>query len=152
MRAWLGIALAFAVLGSGLQTGRALAEPAVSPDLDCKLGFEALRNWAAWLPDAVRTNPDGRDVFTITEPEVWRVEIAFSVPGRAAHPAVVLRKFVKQVTGVWTVQSKVCGYGNQVDFLALVDEMKAEDSRLTNLSRAEAERLKREQSPLGSTP
>ncbi|MFT3730432.1 MAG: hypothetical protein QM780_03260 [Hyphomicrobium sp.] len=127
----------------------ALAEPAaVPPDLDCKLGFDALRNWSAWLPGAKQktANPN---VVTLEDPDVWRVEITFTEPGQPAHPAIVLRKFVKQVTGVWTAQSKECGYGNQAEYIALVDAMKAEDSRLTNASRDEVERLKREQSPLG---
>jgi hypothetical protein len=70
------------------------------------------------------------------------------MPGEPAHPAVTLRKFVKQVTGVWTAQSKACGYGDQTQFAALLVSLKAEDTRLTNASRADAERKKREQSPL----
>ncbi len=120
-----------------------------APDLDCNMGFKALRNWAAWLPGAQQGNSGGRDIVIVVEPDVWRVEIAFTEPGQTAHPAVTLRKFVKQVTGVWTAQSKVCGYGDQAQFAELVAETKAEDSRLTNASRAEVEQQKREQSPLG---
>jgi hypothetical protein len=135
---------------SCLASNVALADQPAPPDLDCKMGFEALRNWAMWLPGAQKTRDGARDVIAVTEPETWRVEITFSAPGELAHPAVVLRKFVKQVTGVWTAQSKACGYGNQADFAALIAAAKAEDSRLTNASRDEAERQKREQSPLGS--
>ncbi len=143
------LATALAVIA--LWSCQALAEPAPpAPDLDCSKGFEALRNWAAWLPGAQRTNSDGRDVVTVSAPGVWRVEITFTEPGQTAHPAVVLRKFIKQVTGVWTAQSKVCGYGNQAQFAELMAEMKAEDSRLTNVSRAEVEQKKKELSPLGS--
>ncbi len=148
--------IAMAVLALGVSpafiigVSPALAEPVQAPDLDCKLGFTALHNWAAWLPGAQQGNAGGRDTVTVEEPDVWRVEIAFTSPGQNAHPAVTLRKFVKQVTGVWTAQSKVCGYGNQMQFSELVAEMKAEDSRLTNLSRAEAEEQKKELSPLGS--
>ncbi len=127
---------------------QAFSEPA--PDLDCRIGFEALHTWAAWLPGAERRPGDNPNVITVAEPDVWRVEITFTEPGQPGHPAVVLRKFVKQVTSVWTAQSKACGYGNQADFVALVAAAKAEDSRLTNASRDEAERKKREQSPLGS--
>jgi len=144
MRTGPGIALAILALGSG----PALSEPAAAPDLDCKVGFAALRNWAAWLPGAKQdaANPN---VVSVEEPGVWRVELTFTEPGQPAHPAVVLRKFVKQVTGVWTAQSKECGFGNQAEYMALVDAMKAEDTRLTNASRAEVEKQKREQSPLG---
>jgi hypothetical protein len=128
---------------------QALAEPAAAPDIDCKIGLEALHNWAAWLPGAKHVNAGGRDVIALEEPDVWRVEITFTAPGEIGHPAVILRKFVKQVTGVWTAQSKSCGYGNQAQYMALVDAMKAEDTKLTNASRAEVERQKREQSPLG---
>ena len=130
---------------------QAIADDASAPpDLDCSKGFKALSDWASWLPGAERTNASGRDVITVEEPEVWRVEIAFTEPGQTAHPAVTLRKFVKQVTGVWTAQSKVCGYGNQMQFSELLAETKAEDTRLTNASRAEVEEQKKALSPLGS--
>ncbi len=148
-RSAVAAASLFPFLAPSLLPCAALAEPAVPPDLDCKIGFEALRSWAAWLPDAKRTTDGARDVIVVAEPEVWRVEITFTAPGEVGHPAVVLRKFVKQVTNVWTAQSKVCGFGNQADFATLVAAAKAEDSRLTNASRDEAERQKREQSPLG---
>lgn len=135
----LGSTLAVIVLG----IGPASAESATPPDLQCKMGFEALRNWAAWLPGAQRTTLNGRDVVTLAEPEVWRVEITFTAPGEPGHPAVILRKFLKQVTGVWTAQSKACGYGNPSQFSDLMGAMKAEDTRLTNASRAEAEKLNR---------
>ncbi|MBS0250750.1 MAG: hypothetical protein JSR78_06755 [Proteobacteria bacterium] len=144
MRATFGIALVFAALGAA----PALSQPAAAPDLDCKMGFNALRNWSAWVPGA-KQDPAHPNVVTVENPDVWRVEITFTEPGQPAHPAVVLRKFIKQVTGVWTAQSKECGYGNQAEYMALVDAMKAEDTRLTNASRAEVEKRKREQSPLG---
>ncbi|MBS0268093.1 MAG: hypothetical protein JSS54_03825 [Proteobacteria bacterium] len=130
---------------------QALAEPtkAPPPDLDCSIGFEALRNWAAWLPGAERGSAGNHDVITVKQPDVWRVEITFTAPGQNAHPAVVLRKFVKQVTGVWTAQSKTCGYGDQMQLSELLAETKAEDSRLTNMSRAEVEEQKKKLSPLG---
>ncbi|SFV29219.1 hypothetical protein SAMN04488557_1198 [Hyphomicrobium facile] len=129
----------------------ALSEPvSAAPDLDCSMGFEALRNWAAWVPGAEQVSGGNPNVVAVAQPDVWRVEITFTKQGDAAHPAVTLRKFVKQVTGVWTAQSKVCGYGDQAQFQALVAGAKAEDSRLTNLSRAEVEEQKKKLSPLGS--
>ena len=129
---------------------QAFAEPAPAPDLDCSLGFEALRNWATWLPGAERGSSGIHDVVAVTEPDVWRVEITFTAPGQNAHPAVILRKFVKQVTGVWTAQSKVCGFGDKAQFAELVAETQAEDSRLTNVSRDEVEEQRKALSPLGS--
>ncbi len=129
----------------------ALAHAEASPpDLDCTKGFNALHNWAAWLPGASQANVNGRDVISLVDPEVWRVEITFTEPGQTAHPAIVLRKFIKQVTGVWTAQSKACVYGDQIQSTELVAEMKAEDSRLTNASRDEVEQQKKAASPLGS--
>ncbi|AGK58374.1 hypothetical protein HYPDE_33508 [Hyphomicrobium denitrificans 1NES1] len=151
MRAGLGIALAVAALGSS----QALSAPAAAPpppDLDCSLGFVALHNWSAWLPGAQRESGDNRDVITFANPDVWRVEIRFTRPGEPAHPAVTLRKFVKQVTGIWTAQSKACGYGDQAQFDALMAALKAEDTRLTNDSREDVERRKRERSPLSPVP
>jgi len=122
------------------------------PDLDCSLGFAKLRQSAAALPGAHQGN-DGRfDQIAVGEPDVWTVEFAFTAPGQAPHPAVMLRTFRKQVTGVWTAQSKGCGYGDQAAFAGLMSEMKARDSELTNASRQDVERRKQEQSPLGGTP
>jgi hypothetical protein len=115
------------------------------------LGFEALHNWSAWLPGAQRESGDSR-IVAFTNPDVWRVEIRFTMTGEPAHPAVTLRKFVKQVTGVWTAQSKACGYGDQTQLAALMAALKAEDARLTNASREEVERRKSERSPLSPTP
>jgi hypothetical protein len=130
---------------------QALSEPAPTPpDLDCTMGFDALHNWAAWLPGAERKTTDGQDVVTVSAPNLWRVEITFTQSREPAQRAVVLRKFLKQVTGVWTAQSKACGYGDKAQFDALMSKMRAEDTRLTNASRADVERQKREQSPLGS--
>jgi hypothetical protein len=141
----LGMMLALVALASC----QAFAGPAPSPpDLDCSKGFEALRNWAAWLPGAERTSRDGRDVIAVSAPDVWRVEITFTGPGEPGHPAIILRKFLKQVTGVWTAQSKACSYGNKAEFPALLASLKAEDTRLTNVSRDEVARKKRKQSPL----
>jgi hypothetical protein len=148
MRARLGIALAIAAFWSG----QALSGSAPAPDLDCSLGFEALYNQMAWLPGAQRESAEGRDIVTLSDPDVWRVEIRFTKPGEPAHPAVTLRKFVKQVTGVWTAQSKACGYGDQAQFDALMAALKAEDTRLTNDSREDVERRKRERSPLSPVP
>lgn len=134
-----------------LSAGAALADPAPSPpDLDCHMGFDALHNWAAWLPGAARQTAEGRDVVSLSDPDVWRVEITFTRPGDAAHPAVTLRKFVKQVTGVWTAQTKACGFGNPSQFSTLLTEMKAADKALTDASRAEVEQKKKELSPLGA--
>lgn len=148
MRAGLGIVLAIGMLGPG----QAYANPVTAPDLDCSQGFEALRDQLAWLPGAQLESVDGRDVIAVINPDVWRVEIKFSVPGDPAHPAVSLRKFVKQVTGVWTAQTKACGYGDRSQFDALMSRLKAEDSQLTNASRDEVEREKRGRSPLSATP
>jgi hypothetical protein len=142
------MALALLALGPW----QALAGPAhVPPDLDCSKGFDALRNWASWLPGAAQ-NAGNPNVITVSEPNAWRVEIAFTEPGQPAHPAVTLRKFLKQVTGVWTAQSKGCSYGNQAQFVALMTEMKAADKTLTDASRVEVERKRKELSPLGSVP
>ncbi len=148
MWARLGITLAIAAFGAG----QALSDPVAAPDLDCSVGFEALHNQLAWLPGAQRESVEGRDVVTLTSPDVWRVEIRFTVPGEPAHPAVTLRKFVKQVTGVWTAQSKACAYGDRTQIDALMTALKVEDTRLTNASRDDVERQKRERSPLSPMP
>ena len=141
----LRMALAMIALGPCV----ARSQPA-APDLDCTMGFEGLHNWAAWLPGAQPAGAGGEEVITLAEPDVWRVEVRFTQPGQTAHPAVTLRKFVKQVTGVWTAQSKGCGFGNQGQFLDLMASMKAADKTLTDASRDEAERQKKELSPLGT--
>lgn len=139
-----GLAVALLPATAGAQGG--------PPDLDCSLGYAKLRQTASALPGANPGN-DGRfDQIAVGEPDVWTVEFAFTAPGQAPHPAVTLRTFRKQVTGVWTAQSKGCGYGDQAAFAALMTEMKARDSELTNASRQDVERRKQEQSPLGGVP
>lgn len=135
---------------AALWPGAALAQTPAPPDLDCSGGFDGLRASTAALPGA-KTGNDGRfDLVTLLEPDVWKVEFAFTAPGQAAHPAVTLRTFLKQVTGVWTAQSKGCSFGDERQFAALMTDMKKRDSELTNVSRAEVERKKQEASPLGT--
>lgn len=138
------------VMLAALLPGVVLAQATAPPDLDCSIGFEGLRSSTAALPGAKAGN-DGRfDLVTLLAPDTWKVEFAFTAPGQAAHPAVTLRTFLKQVTGVWTAQSKGCSYGDARQFAALMADMKQRDSDLTNASRAEVERKKQDASPLGT--
>ena len=66
--------------------------------------------------------------------------------------ACVCKTLRKQVTGVWTSESKGCGYGSRDQFTALMADMKSEDIELTSVSRAEVERRQRELSPLSPVP
>lgn len=127
----------------------AAAQEAILPTLDCTLGFDGLHAAAPFLPGAERGPEGGADVFTFPGDGTWSAKITFTSPGEPAHPAVTLRTLRKQVTGIWTADSKACGYGNPVAFDALMAEMKAGDTELTNASREEAERAKKTQSPLG---
>jgi hypothetical protein len=130
----------------------AFAQPA-PPTLDCNLGFTALQAQAQALPGAQLTQRDGFEIVTQAAPDLWRVEFFFTTSWHPAQPAAAVRTFRKQVTGVWTAESKACGYyGNQQQFAALVDDLKAGDKELTDASRAEVERNKRERSPLATTP
>jgi hypothetical protein len=122
------------------------------PTLDCALGFAGLRSQVFALPGIQQAQENGFDVVTLSEPDAWRVQIAFTQAGHPAHPATMIRTFRKQVTGVWTAESKGCGFGNPGQFAALMADMKSEDTRLTNASRAEVERQKQEQSPLAPMP
>lgn len=134
----------------GLLPAAALAQTPRPPDLDCSQGFDGVRSSAAALPGA-QTGNDGRfDLVTVTEPDAWKVDFAFTAPGQAAHPAVTLRTFIKQVTGVWTAQSKGCSFGDDRQFAALMADMKQRDSELTNASRADVEAKKKEASPLAA--
>lgn len=118
------------------------------PDLDCSLGFDGLRGAMHALPGVQTGEGGGFDVVMLSLPDAWRVEISFTTRWHPAYPAVAMRTFRKQVTGVWTAQSKSCGYGDQGQFAALVEQMKAGDKSLTDASRAEVERAKASQSPL----
>jgi hypothetical protein len=122
------------------------------PDLDCSAGFDGVRSAAAALPGANPGSDERFDLIAAIVPDVWSVEYAFTRPGQAAHPAVTQRTFIKQVTGVWTAQSKGCGYGDARQFTALMADMKEQDSALTDASRAEVEKQKQDASPLGSPP
>lgn len=142
---------AAALLLSAIGVGPAHAEPVPPPDLDCGLGFDGLQSFAALLPGAVRGDAGNSVSVAASEPDTWRAEFAFSNPGEAAHPVATMRTFIKQVTGVWTAQSKGCGFGDRAAFVAVMADMKATDKQLTDASRADAERLK-PSSPLGFAP
>lgn len=129
----------------------AFAQPA-PPTLDCDLGFTALQAQAQALPGAQVSQRDGFEVVTQAAPDLWRADILFTTSWHPAHPAAAVRIFRKQVTGVWTAESKACGYGDRRQFAALVDDLKAGDKQLTDASRAEVERKKRDRSPLATTP
>jgi len=123
-------------------------EPASPPTIECERGFEGLRAEAKARPGAEAAESQGFEIIRLAQPELWRAEISFTTSWHPAHPAVALRTLRKQVTGVWTADSKVCGYGDQAQFSALVAEMKAGDKELTDASREAAEREKAQRSPL----
>jgi hypothetical protein len=130
----------------------AVAQGTSPPTIDCSVGFDALKAAALALPGAQASEVGGFDMVTQALPEVWRVEIFFTTRWHPANPAVAIRTLRKQPTGVWTADSKACGYGDQVQFSGLVDDMKKSDKELTDASRAEVEKKKRERSPLATGP
>ncbi|AHB48913.1 hypothetical protein W911_11660 [Hyphomicrobium nitrativorans NL23] len=142
-RCWaLALALASALLVSPA------AVRAAPPNLDCELGYEGLRFYATALPGAETGHEGGFDFVTVSEPDRWIARIFITTPDHAAHPAVVQRTQRKQVTDVWTADSKGCGFGNSGQFTILMNDMKSGDTEMTNASRVEVEERKREKSPL----
>lgn len=119
------------------------AARAAPPHLDCELGFEPLRFYAEALPGAQTGHEGGFDTVTLSEPEKWTAHIYITTPGHPAHPTIVQRTRRKQVTEVWTADSKGCGYGKTDQFLILMEDMKSTDTELTNQSRNEVEQRKR---------
>lgn len=150
MRAGIVTAVITAALLSST-AARAADEP--PPTLDCAMTFDGARAYAASLPGSTTvTGIPGYDTITTGLDDAWQADFLFTQPGHSAHPAVTLRTRRKQVTGVWTSESKGCGYGDQAQFVALMADMKAEDTRLTNASRADVEKLKQSRSPLEAAP
>jgi len=137
---WLAATLLAPAAGS--------AQSSAPPALDCEIGFEVLQETAHSLPGASVSEQDGFTVVSVGQPDVWRAQIYFTTRWHPAYPAAAQRTFRKQVTGVWTAESKTCGYGDQGQFTALVTDMKAGDKELTDTSRAEVERQKSSRSPL----
>lgn len=139
------------LLGALISTPAAAASVASPPTLDCSLGFEGLRAFIQSI-GGVRWNSEGEsEVATLEAPDAWRTQIAFTRALHPGHPSVTIRTFRKQVTGVWTADSKGCGYGDPARFAELMAAMKATDTQLTNASRADVERANADRSPL-STP
>lgn len=126
----------------------ASAAEAAPPDLDCELGFEPLAFYAKALPGAETGNEGGFDTVKVSEPGKWEAHIYITTPGHPAHPTIVQRTRRKQVTEVWTADSKGCGYGKTDQFTILMNDMKSGDTELTNQSRNEVEERKRSKSPL----
>ncbi|KAB2940321.1 MAG: hypothetical protein K8F92_16025 [Hyphomicrobium sp.] len=143
---------ATAWLASTIVPTAVAAQGAAPPTLDCELGFQGLQTQARALANAQFSQYGGFDLVTQAAPDTWRVEIFFTTRWHPAYPAVAMRTLRKQVTGVWTAESKACGYGDQAQFAGLVEDMKASDKQLTDASRAEVERRKQSQSPLAPTP
>ena len=136
-----------------LSSAAARADDVPPPGLECTMTFDGARTYAAGLPGSTTvTGIPGYDTITTGLEDKWQVDFLFTQPGHAAHPAVTLRTRRKQVTGVWTSESKGCGYGDQAQFVALMADMKAEDTRLTNASRADIEKLKASRAPLEPAP
>jgi len=140
----MAVCLAAAMLSVASQA----QEPAAPPTIECERGFEGLRAEARALAGAETAEDQGFEIIRLAQPELWRAEISFTSAWHPAHPAVTLRTLRKQVTGVWTADSKACGYGDQAQFSALVAEMKAGDKALTDASRDEVEQRKGARSPL----
>jgi hypothetical protein len=135
-------------LAGAMMPAAAVAQTPDPPTIDCVVGFEELRSAAQALPSAERREDGGFETLTVSQPDTWRVEYGVTTRWHPAYPAVTLRTFRKQVTGVWTAESKSCGYGDQGQFATLVENMKAGDKELTDASRAEVERQKASRSPL----
>lgn len=133
---------------AGLIGATAAGAQDAPPTLECSRGFDAIKTEAQSLPGAQASERDGFEVVTQEAPDAWHAEFFFTTGWHPAHPAVALRTQRKQVTGVWTADSKVCGYGSSAQTSALADEMKAGDKALTDASRAEVEREKSAKSPL----
>ena len=132
-----------------LMPASATAGPAGSPPtLDCAQGFDGLRTAVQSLGAAQWHSQSDAHVATFELPDTWRAQIAFTTPRHPAHPSVTIRTQRKQVTGVWTADSKGCGYGDPARFSELMASMKATDTELTNASRAEAAREQDARSPL----
>lgn len=128
------------------------AQTPAPPTIDCVRGFAGLRAMADWLPGVQWTQEGDYDIATLSAPDAWTAQIAFTLAGHPAHPAVTLRTRRKQVTDVWTAESKGCGYGDQGQFALLMADMKSGDTELTNASRHEVERRKDGLSPLAPAP
>lgn len=136
-------------LGALMVPAAAVAQDAPAPPtIDCAVDFELLQLQIKALPGAQTAEDRGFEIITVSQPDVWRAEIAFTTRWHPAYPAATIRTFRRQVTGVWTAESKSCGYGDQQQFAALVEQMKARDKELTDASRAEVERQRQSTSPL----
>ena len=133
---------------AGLIGATAAGAQDAAPTLECSRGFDALKTEAQSLPGAQAGEREGFEIVAQEAPGAWRAEFFFTTGWHPAYPAVALRTQRKQVTGVWTADSKVCGYGSSAQTSALADEMKAGDKALTDASRAEVERKKSSRSPL----
>jgi hypothetical protein len=133
---------------AGLIGATAAGAQDAAPTLECSRGFDAIKTDAQALPGAQVNEHEGFEIFTQAAPGAWRAEFFFTTGWHPAYPAVALRTQRKQVTGVWTADSKVCGYGSSAQTSALADEMKTGDKALTDASRAEVERKKSSRSPL----
>lgn len=144
---------ALTIVALSYATGAHGQDSTKPPQINCEAGFDTLRIAAFNFAGASGvTEEQGFEVVRINSPAgyhpPWRAQIGVTTPWHPAHPAVTLRTQRLQVTGVWTADSKVCGYSGAEKTVALAAEMKAGDKALTDASRAEVEQRRSRRSPL----
>ena len=101
------------------------------PALDCKLGFDAIREAAYALPGAEKSEKPHWDMVQVksagaTDKEWWLALFVFTQKQHYAYPTVTLKSIWKEPGGKVLSERTACGYGDK----ALFDKAMAEFAEL----------------------
>ncbi len=97
------------------------------PALDCKLGFDAIREAAYALPGAEKSEKPDWDMVKVksagaADKEWWLALFVFTQKQHYAYPTVTLKSIWKEPDGKVLTERTACGYGDK----ALFDKVMAE--------------------------
>jgi hypothetical protein len=97
------------------------------PALDCKLGFDAIREAAYALPGAEKSEKPDWDMVQVksagaADKQWWLALFVFTQKQHYAYPTVTLKSIWKEPDGKVLTERTACGYGDK----ALLDKVMAE--------------------------
>jgi hypothetical protein len=123
------LAVAALLISGGAHMASGAAD--TRPVLDCKLGFDAIRQAAYAHPRAEKSEKPDWDMVQVEsgdpgDKEWWLALFVFTKKAHYAYPTVTLKSIWKETGGQVLSERTACGYGDK----ALFDKVMAEFAEL----------------------